>query len=211
MHGFGAPGDDLVPLWRQLELPPGLRIAFPEAPLSLQGTMPHEARAWWQIDVAAVERAMRAGTLRDLSDTEPEGLADARARVLAMLDALEADLAPSALLIGGFSQGAMLAMDVALESERRFAGVVLMSPTLLARPRWRARATAVSKTDVLISHGRQDPLLPFSLSESLQALLDATGHRVRFVPFNGGHEIPQSVLDAVGRFLATSLAPQAED
>ena len=29
LHGFGAPGTDLVPLWRELRAPPGTRFAFP--------------------------------------------------------------------------------------------------------------------------------------------------------------------------------------
>ena len=33
------------------------------------------------------------------------------------------------LVLGGFSQGAMLAMDVALHTERALAGLVLMSVT----------------------------------------------------------------------------------
>ena len=33
MHGFGAPGNDLVPLARVLDVPREVRFAFPEAPL----------------------------------------------------------------------------------------------------------------------------------------------------------------------------------
>lgn len=35
LHGFGAPGHDLVGLWRTLRVPEGTRFVFPEAPLSL--------------------------------------------------------------------------------------------------------------------------------------------------------------------------------
>jgi predicted esterase len=38
MHGFGAPGTDLVGLWRVLDVPGNVRFAFPEAPPS-QGSM----------------------------------------------------------------------------------------------------------------------------------------------------------------------------
>ncbi|MGH7282639.1 MAG: hypothetical protein ACRELY_14020, partial [Polyangiaceae bacterium] len=37
MHGFGAPGDDLVSLWRVIDAPRGTRFIFPEAPIALGG------------------------------------------------------------------------------------------------------------------------------------------------------------------------------
>ena len=59
-HGFGAGGDDLVPLHAELvELQPALarqRFIFPEAPLSLGPG----SRAWWMIDFEAIER-LQAG------------------------------------------------------------------------------------------------------------------------------------------------------
>src|SRR6185503_7795958 len=73
-HGFGAPGDDLVPLWRQLAVPSAIRFAFPEAPLDLSGG----ARAWWMIDMERLERALRTGALRDMSNETPAGLLEAR-------------------------------------------------------------------------------------------------------------------------------------
>jgi phospholipase/carboxylesterase len=49
MHGFGAPGTDLVGLWRVLDVPRGVRFAFPEAPNEIPG-MPG-AKAWWNLDL----------------------------------------------------------------------------------------------------------------------------------------------------------------
>ncbi len=206
MHGFGAPGDDLVALWRQLATRSGLRFAFPAAPLSLGEISPmSDARAWWHIDVLALERALAAGTYRDMSLTEPAGLPEARELVLGALDEIERKLAPSRIILGGFSQGAMLAMEIALKAPRDFAGFVTLSPTLLAEPRWRTLAEARAPARFFMSHGRQDPLLPFALSEQLCELLRAAGHEVRFVPFNGGHEIPQGVLDGLAQFLEDCL------
>ena len=45
LHGFGAPGDDLVPLADVLNVPAGTRFVFPEGPLSLSFG-PGDARAW---------------------------------------------------------------------------------------------------------------------------------------------------------------------
>ncbi|MBW2213652.1 MAG: hypothetical protein JRF48_04305, partial [Deltaproteobacteria bacterium] len=49
MHGFGAPGTDLVGLWRVLDVPSSMRFAFPEAPHEIPGMF--GARAWWMLDL----------------------------------------------------------------------------------------------------------------------------------------------------------------
>ena len=89
LHGFGAPGTDLVPLWRVLDVPREVRFVFPAAPIPLAMGMGFESRAWWMIDMAAYDRAVRTGEYRDLSRTIPDGLADARQKVNALLDAVE--------------------------------------------------------------------------------------------------------------------------
>ena len=53
-----------------------------------------------------------------------------------------------------------------------------------------------------MSHGRADNILPFDLAEHLDADLVAAGLAVTFVAFDGGHEIPEAVVTALGEFLA---------
>ena len=201
LHGFGAPGTDLVPLWRELRAPPNTRFAFPEAPLALDAD--GDSRAWWMIDLAKFESALMRGELRDLTRDVPQGLAEARAQVGAVLDALVEDGTP--IVLGGFSQGAMLALDVALRTERPLAGLVLLSGTLLAEDEWIPLMPERKGLAVLQSHGRLDPLLPFSIAERLRDELTAAGLSVNFVPFNGGHEIAGSVIDGIDALFAAAL------
>jgi phospholipase/carboxylesterase len=202
-HGFGAPGDDLVPLWRVLDVPREVRFVFPEAPLSLPELGPHGARAWWRIDVEAMARAQMEGRPRDRSQELPEGLEEANRLVNDLLDAVERELgvAGERLVLGGFSQGAMVSCDVALTSERPLAGLALLSGTLLARARWQAGAPGRASLPILQSHGRQDPLLPFDAAERLRDLMRGAGCDVQWIEFNGGHEIPSGVLSGLGDFL----------
>lgn len=206
LHGFGAPGTDLVPLWRELRPPPGTRFAFPEAPLELELGL-GDSRAWWMIDMLKLEAALMRGELRDLTRDVPAGLAEARAQVVGMLDALERELGVdgSRVVLGGFSQGAMLALDVALRSARPFAGLTLLSGTLLAEDEWVPLMPARAGLPVLQSHGRMDPLLPFAIAERLRDELSKAGLAVKFLPFNGGHEIPGSAFDALDAFLRSTL------
>jgi phospholipase/carboxylesterase len=140
-----------------------------------------------------------------MSASVPEGLPEARALATETVQALVDALAPSRLVLGGFSQGAMLALDLALHTDLELAGLVLMSGTLLAEKEWRARLDARKGLSVFQSHGRLDPLLNFEIAERLRDLLTEGGLSVTFVPFRGAHEIPPTVLSGVEEFLEGAL------
>jgi phospholipase/carboxylesterase len=211
LHGFGAAGDDLVPLFRQLDVPRGVRFAFPEAPVDLGATLgPAYAggRAWWMIDPASLEAAMR-GEQHDRSRMVPDGLSEARARVVEVLAGLQALLGvqPDRTILGGFSQGAMLTVDVATHAEGQFAGLALMSGSLIALGEWTPGLGKVRGVPVLQAHGRADPLLPFSAAERLRDLLRGAGADVRWVEFAGGHTIVGSVIAGLDTLIRDALGP----
>lgn len=55
------------------------------------------------------------------------------------------------------------------------------------------------------SHGREDRILPFEGGRALAHLLEEAGLAVRFVPFDGDHEIPFEALEGFVRFLEDHL------
>jgi phospholipase/carboxylesterase len=199
-HGFGAPGHDLIPLAGEIDAP--VRFVFPEAPLVLGG-MYGDSRAWWLLDLARLEDELRRGAPRDRRDEIPDGLVDARAQVSRMIEQLSArfSIAADQLVLGGFSQGAMLALDIALHRPTPPAGLLLMSVTLMAESVWTPRLPSLAGVPVVMSHGKHDGLLPFAVAEQLRDRLVGAGARVDWQPFQGGHEIPQSVLVAAGALL----------
>lgn len=203
LHGFGAPGDDLVSLGPALGLGKEVRFVFPCAPLRLDGVGMYGSRAWWMIDLERFQLAIMTGKARDLTKEVPDGLAAARAAVLALLDDVEAKLrvAPERITLGGFSQGAMLSLDVALRCDRPFAGLALLSGTFLCEHEWRPLMAARRGLRVFQSHGVIDPLLPFDLAEQLRDALVASGLELDWVSFRGGHELPPAVLSRLQQFL----------
>ncbi|HEX4423289.1 MAG TPA: hypothetical protein VH165_35510 [Kofleriaceae bacterium] len=212
MHGFGAGGDDLVPLSEALGQALGtsvgpVRFVFPAAPLELGG-MYGDARAWWMLDLARIEADLRRGVPSDRRDELPPGLAEARTHVLRLIEQLQARYAvtPDQLVLGGFSQGAMLALDVALHRDVPPAGLILMSGTLIAASEWAPRMASLAGVPVMMSHGRHDGLLPFSVAEQLRDRLTAAGAKVDWQPFLGGHEIPMAVIAAAASLLRTAGA-----
>ena len=207
-HGFGAPGDDLVSLARVIDAGPGVRWFFPEAPLELRLGFGVAGRAWWEIDMARLEQLMRRADVQQLIQDTPAGLAEARAALEACIDALVRDhgVARDRMILGGFSQGAMVSTEVALHAAQPFAGVVLLSGALISAPRWTlaARVTGPSLR-VLMTHGRADPLLPFEGAEMLRALLEGAGASVAWAPHNGQHEIPELACDRFAAFARARL------
>jgi phospholipase/carboxylesterase len=203
LHGYGAPGDDLVPLYRVLDVPREVRFVFPEAPLSPAEFATFGGRAWWPIDISAMQRAMQEGRVRERTRELPQGVDSAHTQLTGMLDVLERELnvASDRIVLGGFSQGSMLACDVALRGSRKFAGLVLLSSTLLGVDTWQPLMAAQQGLPILQTHGTHDPLLPYAMAVELRDLWQAAGAAVEFVSFPGGHELPNAVLDAVGRFV----------
>jgi phospholipase/carboxylesterase len=201
LHGFGAPGNDLVPLFRQLDVPRHVRFAFPEALLDLgelAGPGYAGARAWWMIDPSWF-LPENQGKHAERAKLVPEGLTDARARVHAVLEGLGAT--PKSTILGGFSQGAMLSVDVALRSGEPFAGLALMSGSVVAVGEWQPLFSKLAGVRVMQSHGRTDPILPFAAAERLRDFMKSAGADVRWVEFGGGHTISVGALDALGKLV----------
>jgi len=208
-HGFGASGTDLVPLAEEiLARAPGLdgsvRFIFPAAPLALEG-FGGEARAWWPIDFETMVAARASGPAgrAAMRARVPDGLASARQKLAGCVEAVcqTSGLPMGRVVLGGFSQGAMVTTDLVLRQDEAPAALVVLSGTLVAETEWRARAGRRKGLSVLQSHGRQDPILPFPDAVALQALLEESGLKVDFLPFDGGHTIPEEALHRLGRLL----------
>ena len=206
LHGFGASGDDLVPLADVIDVPSATRWLFPEAPLSLNMGF-GDSRAWWIIDFARIQADRAAGRIRDLSIEVPQGLALARERMLTFLKELPRQLPIDyrKTVIGGFSQGAMLTCDAILHTEYPFAGLVQLSGNLLAKEVWTPLMPKRKGLPVFQSHGTQDDILPSIGAERLRDTLTQSGLAVEWHSFRGGHEIPEAVLRRLSTFIMTAL------
>jgi phospholipase/carboxylesterase len=211
-HGYGAPGSDLVPIAGELigissSVAKHVAFYFPEAPISLGGYPPFQMRAWWALDVAALEEAMARGRPLDRRQECPEDLPRLRTQIEAVLDQIrdETGLVRSSIVLGGFSQGAMLATDVALHLEEPPGALVAFSGTLLCSEEWTRLARSRKPFPVLQSHGRTDSLLPFAAAEHLFKLWqDPTN--AHFVSFDGPHTIPSEALEAFLDLLENLIA-----
>lgn len=195
VHGYGADGADLLgladPLAPHL---PNTAFYSPNAPEPCAGNP--FGRQWFPIPWldGSSEVAAKAGLLSAAEDLN--GFID---KVLA-----DEGLAPEALALVGFSQGAMMSLHVAPRRDRALAGVVAISGRLL-QPETLAQ-DAVVKPPVLLIHGDQDDVVPFQdMSLAGNALVAAGFETYGHVMQGTGHGIAPDGLGVALQFLSERL------
>jgi phospholipase/carboxylesterase len=196
-HGYGASFDDLAGLsneWISLlgDQAEKFRFVFPDAPNSLAELGMPQGRAWWPINMARLAEAVQAADFEELHEHEPPGVTDARLMLCETIAAVKKQLGGDAtpLVLGGFSQGAMLAMDVALRGSVSAPQLLIQfSGTVICRPQWQASMERLSDTEVFQSHGTIDPILPYASACVLNDMLKSAGVTNRFHSFRGPHTI----------------------
>lgn len=193
LHGFGADGSDLVGLADQWAgAAPDCRFAAPDAPEPCD--MAPTGRQWFSLRDRS-EAAMRAGAARAASAID------------AFIDrALAArGLDGGRLALVGFSQGAMMALHVALRRPRPPACVIAYSGRLIGADR--PREEAVSLPPVMLIHGDADDIVPVAALHEAAAALGAAGAPTQWRVEPGlGHGISPDGLAVGGRFLRDHLA-----
>jgi phospholipase/carboxylesterase len=177
LHGWGADADDLLDL--------GELLVGPEVSVvALRAPEPHpfgSGRQWY-----------------GLQPIDWDALPAARTALRARLEALAASVALERTVLLGFSQGAAMALDVGCGLP--LAGIVGCSG--YPHEGWQPGGTL---PPVLLSHGREDAVVPYAASEELQRQLVRAGARVELLPFSGGHGIDPELLPAVAAFVQRCL------
>lgn len=191
LHGFGADNSDLYPLADMLDPDGEWTFYFPNAPHEVPIGPGWSGRGWFPISI----RDLEAGI--DFSQLRPPGLAESAAMVSDLIFHLES----KQLVLGGFSQGAMISTEVALQQPEDLSALVLYSPTLLDERNWKSKAPGLNDKRVLLSHGMRDTVLPYSGAQKLYEVLKAAGADVQMISFPGAHEIPTEVLQRTKRLL----------
>ncbi len=91
---------------------------------------------------------------------------------------------PRHIALAGFSDGASYALSVGLANGDLFTHVMAFSPGFMAPP------SRTGKPRALVTHGRQDNILPVSSSrDRIVPQLKQWGYDVTYKEFEGGHEL----------------------
>lgn len=216
-HGFGAPGTDLAGLAEPFlnaagEIADNVQFIFPEAPIDLAPMGMPGGRAWWPINMEQLAMMHQTRDFKELCEREPEGMQSASNLLTEAIQSIltETGLSPSQLLLGGFSQGAMVSTDVVLRTGLKPAALVLMSGTMLCRAEWTRLAGEHSGVPVIQTHGTMDMVLPIEPAEWLRDMLTENGFRVQYASFAGPHTVPQEALQMTAQTIMQLLNDPGE-
>jgi phospholipase/carboxylesterase len=197
LHGLGADGHDFEPVAPMLRTD-GVRFVFPHAPrlaVTINGgwVMP----AWYDIRSLSFDDRAR----------EDEAQIDESARRISALVQRERDrgIPADRIVVGGFSQGAAMAVHVGVRHPERLAGVLALSGYLLLPERSAQERSAANRaTPMLLCHGRFDDVVPIAAGRASLAELRATAApeaTIEWDEFPIGHEVSSEEIEKVGVWL----------
>jgi phospholipase/carboxylesterase len=94
------------------------------------------------------------------------------------------------ITFGGFSQGSLMSLEIGLRYPHRFAGVLGISGYICRPEKLVKELSPVARRQrLLITHGTQDPLIPFTEVRRQVRILEAAGLDLQFHQFPKGHTI----------------------
>lgn len=199
LHGLGADGHDLEGVLPHLPLPADARwrFVFPHAPkraVTINGGM--QMRAWYDIDPDAG------------LDGGRDDIAVSAAQAAALVGREEdRGVAPSRIVVGGFSQGGVIALEAGLGYPRRLAGIVGLSTYLHDHARITERLSlANAELPLFMAHGLMDPMIPIQRAATGRSTLLDLGYPVTWHEYPMGHEICLEELQALSAWLQQRLA-----
>jgi len=156
LHGRGADEHDLFPLLDLLDPERRLLGVTPGGPLHL----PPGGRHWY--------------ALGGIPTPEPTTFHATVPLLTAFLDTLP--IAPERIVLGGFSQGAVMSWALSLGPDRpRPAAVIAMSGFLPRVDGWPLAPERLAAVPVGVAHGSLDPVIPARFGAEAAETLEAAG------------------------------------
>ena len=184
LHGRGADEADLFPLLDLLDPERRLHGFTPQGPL----TLPPGGRHWYRL----------GGIPTPDPDTFWPSLA-------ALADFLE--VVPKPLVLGGFSQGAVMTYAAGLgrTPSQRPAALLPLSGFMPAVEELELDLTGLDGFPVAIAHGTLDTVIPVDFSRAARDALVAAGADVAYHEGPYGHTIDPAVVPALRNLVAAAV------
>jgi phospholipase/carboxylesterase len=135
------------------------------------------------------------------------GVMKIREKMFQLLTELESQgWKPENIFFLGFSQGCLVASDFALHYPKKLGGVIGISGYFHFEPRWkRYISDQIQKTPWLLTHGRQDDVLPLADTKYGVKKLKQLGLQIDWVESDKDHSFEESDYSAIRRWFSQRL------
>jgi phospholipase/carboxylesterase len=201
MHGLGADGHDFEDVIPSLSLPENLKIKFifPNAPIvPVTINNGYKMRAWYDITSMDIAR-----------DPDIKGIHSSAERIASWVEReIGEEILPSRILLAGFSQGGVIALELGLRFPKRLGGIIALStysPTLSLLHSEKSEAN--QKTPIFWGHGLVDEVVPFALGKGTSDALIEQGYSVDFHEYASlPHSVSLSEIQEIGAFITKVLS-----
>ncbi|HEB77128.1 MAG TPA: carboxylesterase [Methylothermaceae bacterium] len=194
LHGLGADGHDFEPIADALRLPFPVRYLFPHAPVrpvTINGGM--AMRAWYDI----VSPDLR-------HQVDRQGIRQSQALVAGLIDQqVTGGMKPERIVLAGFSQGGVIALETGVRYRPPLAGVIALSAYVALVDEF-PPATDRSPP-ILMMHGTEDPIVPFPLARDSCRLLRELGYSVEWHAFDMPHSVSAEEVAVLRHWLVERL------
>jgi phospholipase/carboxylesterase len=137
-----------------------------------------------------------------LEDPKP-GIIRSRRLLFGLIDELmQQGIASENIFLFGFSQGCLMALDVGLRIPLALGGICGVSGYLGFEEEYPDQFSIFGREqEMLLTHGTQDPVVPFANSKRQYQKLKDMGARITFMTYPKDHTIlPQELVDIAGWF-----------
>jgi phospholipase/carboxylesterase len=114
---------------------------------------------------------------------------------------LGAGFSQSDIFLFGFSQGARMVLDFFLHEDKRFAGVVALSPRMSHFDPFPKLNNLQSDTPLFVAHGLYDPIIPFQETSNELISWQNQMKNVIFESYEMAHEIDILEIQKVRQWL----------
>ncbi len=199
LHGMGVDAHDFESFPRELAAfgGPAARFILPNAPeIAITAHNGYKTRAWYDV--------------LNPTFTAPEdlqGLARMHLRITQIInDVVSSGTLAERIFIGGFSQGAAMAIYTALRQARTLAGCIALSGYLPAPELMARDITAAGRsTPFFMGHGSFDSIINPLIAQKGSEMIEHSVDTLIWREYNMEHEICPEELTHIAQFMNTAL------
>jgi len=205
LHGLGDSGEGYRSLFKDIICPKfnfTMRVVLPSAPerpVSINNGM--IMPSWYDI------KSLGSSDLRERKDFDEQGISDSQRLIEEILERETLEMSSNRVILGGFSQGGVLASLCGLQYKKTLGGIVSFSGYVSNKLMKEGINENNRRTPFLVYHGSRDSMVPLDSARwtynQLKTLYDV---QYEFVEApNQDHEITDQQLEYLIDWISKTL------